>query len=251
MKKFVGSFTGRAEEYAKYRPGYPEQIVTLLEHKIEFDQSKDIADVGCGTGRLSRVFLNNGNLVFGVEPNEEMRTMSEKLLNKFINFISVEGTAEVTMLATSSVDVVTVGQAFHWFDLKKTKKEFKRVLRKDGYVVIVWNERKNGSQVMKAVNKILLSLDQEHEEAEKNLVDKNLLNTFYGVEKVNTSTFPNFQMLDLAGLKGRIRSISYVPSEGEENKRVMNEIKDVFEKFNNGGMVKIEYDTKVFWGKLK
>ncbi len=251
MKNNVASFTGRVEEYAKYRPGYPEQIVSLLESKIEFDQSKDIADVGCGTGKLSRVFLNNGNLVFGVEPNDEMRMKSEKLLSKFINFISVEGTAENTMLATNSVDVITVGQAFHWFDLKKTKKEFKRILKKDGYVVIVWNERKNASQVMKAVNKILLSLNQEHEEAEKNLVDKNLLNTFYGVEKINKSTFPNFQMLDLAGLKGRIQSISYVPEKGDVNKRIMNEIKDVFEKYNNGGQVKIEYTTKVFWGKLK
>jgi ubiquinone/menaquinone biosynthesis C-methylase UbiE len=251
MKNNLSNFTGRAEEYAKYRPDYPEQIISLLENKIGFDLSKDIADIGCGTGKLSKLFLNNGNLVFGVEPNDEMRLKSEKLLSKFINFISIEGTAEKTMLATKSIDVITVGQAFHWFDLKKTKKEFKRVLKKDGHVVIVWNERKNTSLVMKAVNKILLSLNQEHEEAEKNLVDKNLLNTFYGVEKANTSIFPNFQLLDLAGLKGRIQSISYVPESGDENKRIMNEIKDVFEKYNNGGMVKIEYTAKVFYGKLK
>jgi SAM-dependent methyltransferase len=251
MKNNVSSFTGRVEEYAKYRPGYPEQIISLLENKIEFDQAKDIADVGCGTGRLSRLFLTNGNLVFGVEPNEEMRLMSEKLLSKFINFISVDGTAEETKLATSSVDIISVGQAFHWFDLKKAKKEFKRVLRKDGHVVIVWNERTNSSQVMKAVNKILKSLNQEREEAEKNLVDKNLLNTFYGVEKVGSSTIPNYQMLDLSGLKGRIQSISYVPESGSENKRIMNEIKDVFEKYNNGGLVKIEYTTRVFYGMLK
>lgn len=251
MKDKVVSFTGRVEEFAKYRPGYPEQIISLLENKIEFDQSKDVADIGCGTGKLSRLFLNNGNLVFGVEPNEEMRLMADKLLSKFINFISVDGTAEETSLATNSVDVITVGQAFHWFDLKKAKKEFKRILRKDGYVVIVWNERNNNTQVMKAVNKILLSLNQEHEEEEKNLVDKNLLGAFFGVEKVGKSTFPNYQMLDLAGLKGRIHSISYVPETGSENKRVMSEVKDVFEKFNNGGQVKMEYTTRVFWGKIK
>jgi len=251
MKNNVASFTGRVEEYAKYRPGYPEQIISLLENKMEFDESKDVADVGCGTGRLSRLFLTNGNLVFGVEPNEEMRLMSEKLLSKFINFVSVDGTAEVTKLATSSVDIVSVGQAFHWFDLKKTKKEFKRVLRKDGHVVIVWNERTNSSQVMKAVNKILKSLNQEHEEAEKNLVDKKLLSAFFGVAKVGSCTIPNYQMLDLAGLKGRIQSISYVPESGNENKKIMDEIKDVFEKYNNGGMVKIEYTTRVYYGNLK
>ena len=124
-------------------------------------------------------------------------------------------------------------------------------MRKDGHVVIVWNERTNNSQTMKAVNKILLSLNQEHEEAEKNLIDKKLLNAFYGVEKVSSGTFPNYQMLDLAGLKGRIHSISYVPETGSENKRVMSEVKDVFEKFNNGGQVKMEYTTRVFYGKLK
>lgn len=251
MKNNTASFTGRVDDFAKYRPAYPEQIISLLENKIDFSPEKDVADVGCGTGRLSRLFLNNGNLVFGVEPNDEMRLMSEKLLSKFINFISIEGSAEKTMLATNSIDVITVGQAFNWFDLKKTKKEFKRILRKDGYVVIVWNERKNNSQVMKAVNKILLSLNQEHEEAEKNLMDKNLLNTFFAVEKVSTSTFANYQMLDLAGLKGRIRSISYVPETGVESKKVMDQIKDVFEKYNNGGMVKIEYTTRVIYGKLK
>ncbi len=251
MKDYFASFTGRVEEFAKYRPGYPEQIINLLENKIGFDQSKDVADIGCGTGRLSRLFLNNGNLVFGVEPNEEMRLMAEKLLGKFINFIGIDGTAEETKLATNSVDIITVGQAFHWFDLKKTKKEFKRILRKEGYVVILWNERTNTSQVMKAINKILLSLNQEHEEAEKNLVDKKLLNAFFGEEKIGSGTFPNFQMLDLTGLKGRIHSISYVPDSGTENKRIMNELKDVFEKYNNGGQVKIEYTTRVFYGKIK
>lgn len=251
MKNHTKRFTGRAEDYAKYRPGYPEQIIHLLENKIGFDSSKDIADVGCGTGLLSKLFLTNGNLVFGVEPNEEMRAMSEKLLSKFINFISVDGAAEETKLANNSVDVITVGQAFHWFDLKKTKKEFKRILRKDGDVVIVWNERKNSSQLMKEVDAILQTLNQEHEEAEKNLVDKNLLNTFFGVEKIGASSFPNYQMLDLAGLKGRIQSISYVPDTGPANRRVMSAIRRVFDKYNNGGLVKVEYTTRIFWGKLK
>ena len=242
-------FSGRAEDYARYRPGYPEQVISLLETKIDFDSSKDIADIGCGTGILSRLFLNNGNLVFGVEPNEDMRTKSEKLLSKFINFISVDGAAEDTHLATNSVDMISVGQAFHWFDHKKTKKEFKRILRKGGYIVIIWNERKNNTPLMKAINKMLKSIGDEHHEAEKDLMDKDLLNTFFGKEAAY-STFPNFQMLDLAGLKGRIQSISYVPETGQENKQIMSELKELFEQYNNGGMVKIEYTTRVYYGKL-
>lgn len=251
MKNHTKRFSGKADDYAKYRPSYPEQIIGFLESKIDFDSSKDIADIGCGTGILSKLFLNNGNLVFAVEPNQEMREKAEKHLSKFINFISVDGTAEETKLANKSVDMITVGQAFHWFDLKKTKKEFKRILRKNRDVVVVWNERKNNTPIMKMVNGMLKSLGHEHHEAEKDLMDKNLLSTFFGKEKVASTIFPNFQMLDLAGLKGRMLSISYVPGEGDENKRIMKEVKELFDRYNNGGMVKIEYTTRVYYGKLK
>jgi SAM-dependent methyltransferase len=250
MKNSISRFTGRVDNYAKYRPSYPEQVILLLEKKINFDASKDIADIGCGTGILSRVFLNNGNLVFGVEPNDEMRAMSEKLLGKFINFISINGTAEKTMLAPHCADIITVGQAFHWFDLKKTKSEFKRILKKDGHVVLVWNERTNGTPFMKALNAILKSLNEEYEEAEKNHADKKLLKTFFGTEDFHASSIVNFQNLDLTGLKGRVQSISYVPEKGEEHNRIMKELKDIFDRFNNGGMVRIEYKTKVFAGAL-
>jgi len=251
MKNSITKFTGKVDYFAKFRPAYPEQIIGLLERKIDFDSSKDIADIACGTGILSRLFLTNGNLVFGVEPNEEMRLKSEKDLSKFLNFISVSGTAENTALADKSVDIITVGQAFHYFDLKVIKKEFKRILRKDGYVIIVWNERKNSTQFMKDLNNILKSLNQEYEEAEKNLIDKKLLNTFYNEENLESGSFPNFQTLDLNGLKGRVQSITYVPESGDEHKRIMNEVKDVFDKYNNGNLVKMEYTTKVFWGKIK
>ncbi|MCE1164241.1 MAG: class I SAM-dependent methyltransferase [Bacteroidetes bacterium] len=250
MKNSITRFTGRVEYFAKYRPGYPEQVIGALEKNIGFDTSKDVADIGCGTGILSRLFLSNGNLVFGVEPNDEMRAEAEKQLGRFLNFISINGTAENTALATNSADVITVGNAFHWFDLKKTRKEFKRILRKGGHVVILWNDRKNSSPFMKALDAILKPLNKEHEELEQNLSDKDFLNSFFGEEKIHSSSFPNFQTLDLNGLKGRVQSISYVPESGDEHKKIMNGIKDLFDKFNNGGQVKIEYLTKVFYGNL-
>ncbi len=250
MKNSITRFTGRVEYFAKYRPGYPEQVIGALEKNIGFDASKDIADIACGTGILSRLFLSNGNLVFGVEPNDEMRAEAEKSLGKFLNFISVSGTAENTTLATNSADVITVGNAFHWFDLKKARKEFKRVLRKGGHVVILWNERKNTSPFMKALDAVLKPLNEEHDELEQNLSDKDFLKSFFGEERIHSNTFPNFQMLDLNGLKGRVQSISYVPESGDEHKNVMKEIKDLYDKFNNGGQVKIEYVTKVYYGNL-
>ena len=250
MKNSVSRFDGRVEFYAKYRPGYPEQIISLLEKKIGFDVSKDVADIGSGTGILSRLFLNNGNLVFGIEPNDEMRKAAEEKLERFLNFICLKGTAEKTMLADKCVDIVTAGQAFHWFDSKKAKSEFKRILRPGGYVVIIWNERKNVSMFMKAYNKLLKTLSKEWEEAEENIADKDFLKSFFGHEDYHSQSLPNFQNLDLYGLKGRVLSASYVPMQGPGHKEIMNGVKDIFDKFNNGGQVKLEYSTRVFIGKL-
>lgn len=250
MKNHTNRFTGRVENYAKYRPSYPEQIIPLLEKKIGFDPFKDIADIGCGTGFLSRVFLNNGNIVFGVEPNREMRDMAEKLLSKFINFLLIEGTAEDTKLASKSVDIITVGQAFHWFDLKKAKPEFRRILRDNGHVVLVWNERKNSTQFMKVYNKLMKTLKKEYELAEKKIADTQMLKSFFGKSGYKAHTFANYQMLDMNGLKGRVQSVSYIPTEGEAFVNIMNTLKEIFDRYNNGGMVKLEYTTRIYIGTI-
>ena len=114
--KFVNRFSGKAEMYAKYRPSYPRSILKILEEEIAFNKDQIVADIGSGTGLLSKVFLENGNKVYGIEPNDEMRAFGEKFLSEWKNFISVKGTAEHTGLKDHSVDLVTAGQALHWFD---------------------------------------------------------------------------------------------------------------------------------------
>src|ERR1051326_6182744 len=132
-------FTNRVDNYLKYRPSYPPAIIDLLESKCGLTREKIVADIGSGTGFLTELFLKHGNKVLGVEPNREMRAAGESLLATYPSFISVNATAEVTTLADRSIDFIVVGQAFHWFDHEKTKLEFKRVLKSDGWVVLVWN----------------------------------------------------------------------------------------------------------------
>src|SRR5688572_27319071 len=132
-------FTNRVDNYLKFRPRYPTEIIALLEKDCALTPDSVIADVGSGTGFLSELFLRNGNQVFGVEPNAEMRAAGERLLADYPNFASINATAEATTLPDSSVDFVTAGQAFHWFDREKARVEFQRILKADGWVVIVWN----------------------------------------------------------------------------------------------------------------
>src|SRR5438270_4900638 len=134
-------FSNRVEDYAKYRPGYPRQMFELLKDECALFRHTYIADVGCGTGILARYFLEEGNIVLGIEPNAEMRAYADLDLAQFKKFTSVDATAEATTLPDTSVDMVTAAQAAHWFDFAKARAEFVRILKPGGWVVLVWNER--------------------------------------------------------------------------------------------------------------
>src|SRR5439155_23726894 len=138
-------FSDRVHNYVLYRPRYPTAILHPLKIDCRLTSGSIIADVGSGTGFLAEVFLSNGNRVFGIEPNPEMRQAGERLLASWPKFKSVAATAESTSLPDRSVDFVTGGQAFHWFDREACRAEFKRILRPDGWVVLVWNDRRTDS----------------------------------------------------------------------------------------------------------
>jgi SAM-dependent methyltransferase len=248
--KSISRFTGRVANYVKYRPGYPEAILHLLDKEINFDQFKDVADIGSGPGKLSKLFLNNDNLVYGVEPNDEMREAGEKLLKDYINFISINGTAEFTALADRSIDLIVSGQAFHWFDSEKAKTEFNRILKPGGYVVLTWNKRDmETSAFMKEYEKLVCECCEEYN-PDFDLSEK-VFNKFYGVKNFRLANFRNSQVFDFNGLKGRLLSASYVPQEGKANKEILSRLKEIFEKYNKNGSVKFEYNTKVYFGKIK
>jgi len=133
-------FSDRVENYLKYRPAYPVEIYAYLQAEASLGNNDEIADLGSGTGLLSELFLSKGHKVFGIEPNINMRAAGEHILAGEKKFVSLDGRAEKVPLPDQSFDFVIVGQAFHWFDLHKSKKEVKRILRPDGEVALVWNE---------------------------------------------------------------------------------------------------------------
>src|SRR5271156_834226 len=117
-------FSDRVENYVRYRPGYPPEALRALQAECGLTPQHALADIASGTGIWTRVLLENGNPVFGVEPNTEMRQAGERLLTGFPKFTSVAGTAEATTLADQSVDFVTAAQAAHWFDRARAREEF-------------------------------------------------------------------------------------------------------------------------------
>ena len=155
MTDFTHRFDRRVAVYAKYRPSYPAQILNILRTEIGFDKKTVVADIGSGTGLLSKLFLENGNTVYGVEPNEEMRSHAEETLYEFPHFVSIRDKAHDTTLGDPSIDLVTVGQAIHWFDREPATQEFTRILRKNGQLCVVYNDRDKKDPFMQSYEAII------------------------------------------------------------------------------------------------
>lgn len=244
-------FSDRVQNYVKYRPKYPEEILDFLKQELNLSKKHTVADIGSGTGFLSELFLRNGNIVYGVEPNKEMRLAGEDILSEYPNFKSIDGTAESTGLEPDSIDFVAAGQAFHWFDVEKTRNEFKRILNPDGWVILIWNERTESTPFLKAYEKLLLTFAIDYQKVDHRNVDDNALTRFFVSDNYGLKLFRNEQQFDFEGLKGRLLSSSYAPMKGHPNYQpMMIELNSIFDAFQQNGKVVFEYETKIYYGKF-
>lgn len=247
---FTKRFTGRASFYSTSRPNYPGRILDILRSEIDFDDTYKIADIGSGTGLLSQVFLENGNRVFAVEPNDEMRDFAEKSLSRFPGFLSIRGTAEHTSLETASVDLVVIGQALHWFDPEASSREFARILKTNGHVCIVYNDRNNDDPFMKDYDQIVKKYARTR--ASVPTIDDAYLSRFFKNGKYSKFSLPNEQLLDLEGLLGRMTSASYMPSPSDGNQFALlrEDAARLFKTNKKLGKIRMLYDTTVLLGKF-
>lgn len=245
----ITRFSNRVENYVKYRPHYPAEIINFLKQEKILHDNSVIADIGSGTGISSELFLQNGNTVYAVEPNNEMRSAAEKLLSNYQNFISITGTAENTALENNSMNIVLAGQAFHWFDLEKSKTEFRRILKPGGTIILMWNVKKNdGSIIMKEYEELLKKFGTDYEAIKhENTADKEFRMFFDGKYKIQK--FENEQVLDWEGFKGRLLSASYAPTPGHPDYEPMiAELQNIFNRYNDNGKATLKYETKLVYG---
>lgn len=242
-------FSNRVENYAKYRPDYPKEMISFLREKIGLTEKHVIADIGSGTGISSKKILDNGNQVYGIEPNREMREAGEKYLSNYTNFHSIEASSEDTKLECQSIDMIISGQEFHWFEPEATKKEFLRILKPDGYVVLFSNRRKSSNNEFMSNYAELISKYAQEEFSKPLNTDKSY---FFDLRPIHQIVFPNPQVFDLERLKGDLVSYSYIPNE-EDTKftNMITEFENLFEKNNNNGLLNFDYETVVYYCKMK
>lgn len=244
-------FSDRVEDYIRYRPRYPVAALDLLAAECGLSPDSVIADIGSGTGILSELFLENGNSVIGVEPNRQMRAAAEELLAGYARFQSVDGRAEASRLPGECADFVTAAQAFHWFDVEPAAREFRRILRPEGYAVILFNDRRTvGDDFAVAYEALLRGLQGDYASIDhKNVSDETMLRFFGG--KLKKARFDNLQTFDLPGLIGRAASASYFPARGSPAfAAAVADLTDLFSRYAAGGKVRFEYDCLMYYGHL-
>ncbi len=251
-KKGTTRFSNRVDDYVKYRPSYPKEIVEFMGEKLGLSKESTVIDIGSGTGIFSEILLRNGNRVYGVEPNAEMRAAAETLLSKYPRFKSIDGTAEKTSLPDHVADFIIAAQAFHWFDQEKTKLEFKRILKPNGYVVLIWNIRKSGTPFQDDYEALIDRFGTDYRQVrESNIVANDQIQAFLGERNYGSTQFPNFQKFDFEGLKGRLFSTSYVPSRSDARYHEMCvELKELFDKYQENKTVIMEYDTLLYFAQI-
>jgi SAM-dependent methyltransferase len=251
-KNSTTRFSSRVDDYIKYRPHYPVEILDLLSAKCELTPESVIADIGSGTGILTKLFLENGNPVIGVEPNKEMREAGEAYLQDYARFNSVDGTSEATRLPGKAIDIIVAGQAFHWFDQAKARAEFMRILNDGGWVALLWNDRRvDSTPFLSAYEGLLQEFGTDYNEINhKNVQDKAVFNAFFGLPP-SEAIFDNIQRFDFDGLMGRISSSSYMPGRDDPRYSALAQrAKAIFDKHQIGGLVAFEYDTRLYYGQM-
>ncbi len=244
-------FINREEDYVKYRPHYPVEIIGYLQHAYGLDPGKQIADIGAGTGISSALFLDAGYPVVAVEPNKEMREKSQQLLGDSPGFRAVDGTAEDPNLSPASIDAIISGQAFHWFDHQKARAAFKKILRKNGIVVLMWNERQRGSAFEEEYDQLIIKHGRDYVDVGHRNIGMGNINDFYSPAPVELKTFANKQLFDFTGLQGRLLSSSYMPAKGQDGfDGMIADLQALFDKFKENNQVTINYITRVYSGML-
>ena len=243
-------FSDRVENYIRYRPGYPPQVLETLKKECGLTPMHVIADIASGTGIWTGMLLENGNPVYAVEPNRDMREAGERLLGGLPKFSSVDGTAEATTLPDASIDFVTAAQAAHWFDRIRARQEFSRILRPGGWLVLLWNEREvDTTRFLRDYEQLLLTYGTDYQEVRHERTT-DAVNEFFDPAPYRQCVFAMRQEFDHPGLEGRLLSSSYAPGPGHpKHHPMLRDLERIFDTHAENGRVAFDYKTRVYFGQ--
>jgi ubiquinone/menaquinone biosynthesis C-methylase UbiE len=244
-------FSDRVEAYVKFRPDYPAILVQTLLQKIRPGTEAVVADIGSGTGIFTRLLLDQELRVFAIEPNANMREAAEALLAGYPHFASVDAPAERTGLVNNSIDLITAAQAFHWFNNAATKSEFRRILKPEGKLALIWNRRNISQPFQQAYDAILRTYVPEYGVVNHMNLSEADIAEFFTTGEMEILHFDNSQQLMFSELLGRLRSSSYCPAENSPGyPSLVAELASLFEQFAVDDVIDFQYDTQLYLGPI-
>ena len=251
MSDATQRFTGKVEAYERYRERYPaENVLAQLREWCGLRADWVVADVGAGTGMLAEVFLENGNRVIAIEPNEEMRVACERLRERWQGLEVVDATAEATGLVDASVEMVAAGRAFHWFDTQRALAEFRRVLKPGGWVALVSAGRAYvETEQALDFERVLVEFGTDHSYARSTYrVHDKLEELFVDLHKAE---IPGEQRMDWETLRGFAQSVSVVPQRGTPRFETFElELRKHFERFARSEILTMPTTCWISAGRL-
>jgi len=264
----TAAFSTKVVDYLAARPGYPRALLEHLAGLPGLDSScsgggAHIADLGSGTGLLSAglLDLDQGLRVSAVEPNAEMRAAAEQLLGGRAGFRSLAGQAEAIPLPDASVDLLTAAQAFHWFEIEAARREALRVLRPQGQVALIWNDRLADDPLQQELDLLFDEFGGASRQAQKLHLakagpvagsrppseeeeERAGLARFFGGARPQRLHWPHQQSLDLAGLLSLAFSRSYLPPRATAQGRALAQrLGELFQREAKDGLVQLHYRT--------
>lgn len=224
-------FARSAEAYEEGRPGYPPAALAPLA----LAPGMTVLDLAAGTGKLTRALAATGATVIAVEPVAEMRAALPDSVT------ATDGTAEEIPLDAGSVDLVTVAQAFHWFDGPAALAEIHRVLKPDGRLALLWNRRVEDDPVNVALEALIepyrMGTPTHRGDAWRAAFEHS---TLFG--PLEEHVFPNEQVLDADALAARVCSISFIARLPEpERAGLLSRVREL----TANGPVTVPYRTEV------
>lgn len=240
-------FGNRSSDYAKYRPSYPG----ALFDDLDLAPTSTVADVGAGTGLFTRLLAKRVGLVYALEPNAAMRDQGRADSQGFERIVWQDATGESTGLGEATLDGLFCAQAFHWLDRARVGVEWRRVLKAGAPVVLVWNERDEGSALQDAYEALLNRWCPEYPKVNHRNLSDEVIEGFFSPAPVEKRVYRNDQRFDLEGFRGRLRSASYCPPPGKPgHDEAMEALGPLFEAHASDGLLTFPYVTKVFVGRF-